>query len=94
MTDKTETTSDVQAMPSNRDQLLMLDIGETLSRSVAVSYDKLKEINEIKLAYRRVWSSPIARAKAHAGYEYTMETVEVLTPAGNVFVVILITRTA
>lgn len=79
-------------MPSNRDQLALLGIDETLTRSTKV--DQLAILNEIKLAYRRTWSAAIGRAKALTGYEYTMETVETITSSGNIFVVMIITRTA
>lgn len=87
-----ETT--VQTMPSNRDQLAMLNIDETLTRSALVAPDDLHQLNEIKLAYRRTWSAAIGRAKAITGYEFTMETVETITSSGNIFVVLIITRTA
>lgn len=87
-----ETT--VQTMPSNRDQLAMLDIHETLTRSTLVTPDHMHQLNDIKLAYRRTWSAAIGRAKAITGYEFTMETVETITSSGNVFVVMIITRTA
>ena len=87
-----ETT--VQTMPSNRDQLALLDINQTLSRATLVDPKNLDQLNEIKLAYRRTWSAAIGRAKALTGYEYTMETVETITSSGNIFVVLIITRTA
>lgn len=87
-----ETT--VQTMPSNRDQLAMLDIHETLTRSTLVAPDQMHLLNEIKLSYRRTWSAAIGRAKAITGYEFTMETVETITSSGNIFVVMIITRTA
>lgn len=87
-----ETT--VQVMPSNRDQLSMLNTQETLTRSTLVAPDDMHLLNEIKLAYRRTWSAAIGRAKAVTGYEYTMETVETITSSGNIFVVMIITRTA
>lgn len=87
-----ETT--VQVMPSNRDQLALLDVFETLTRSTLVPTENIRQLNEIKLAYRRTWSAAIGRAKALTGYEYTMETVETITSSGNIFVVMIITRTA
>ena len=86
-----ETT--VQTMPSNRDQLALLDINQTLSRATLVDPKNLDQLNEIKLSYRRTFSAAIARAKALTGYEYTMETVETITSSGNIFVVMIITRT-
>lgn len=86
--------STVQTMPSNRDQLALLDVFETLTRSTLVAPDDVHLLNEIKLAYRRTWSAAIGRAKALTGYEYTMETVETITSSGNIFVVMIITRTA
>lgn len=87
-----ETT--VQSMPSNRDQLALLDVFETLTRSTLVPTENIRQLNEIKLAYRRTWSAAIGRAKTVTGYEYTMETVETITSSGNIFVVMIITRTA
>ncbi len=87
-----ETT--VQVMPSNRDQLARLDVFETLTRSTLVPTENIRQLNEIKLAYRRTWSAAIGRAKALTGYEYTMETVETITSSGNIFVVMIISRTA
>lgn len=87
-----ETT--VQVMPSNRDQLARLDVFGTLTRSTLVPTENIRQLNEIKLAYRRTWSAAIGRAKAVTGYEYTMETVETITSSGNIFVVMIITRTA
>ncbi len=81
-------------MPSNRDQLALLDVFETLTRSTLVPTENIRQLNEIKLAYRRTWSAAIGRAKALTGYEYTMETVETITSSGNIFVVMIITRTA
>lgn len=86
--------STVQTMPSNRDQLALLDVFETLTRSTLVPAENIRQLNEIKLAYRRTWSAAIGRAKAVTGYEYTMETVETITSSGNIFVVMIITRTA
>lgn len=86
--------STVQTMPSNRDQLALLDVFETLTRSTLVPTENIRQLNEIKLAYRRTWSAAIGRAKALTGYEYTMETVETITSSGNIFVVMIITRTA
>lgn len=86
--------STVQTMPSNRDQLAMLNTHETLTRSTLVEPDDMHQLNEIKLAHRRTWSAAIGRAKALTGYEYTMETVETITSSGNIFVVMIITRTA
>lgn len=86
--------STVQTMPSNRDQLALLDVFETLTRSTLVPTENIRHLNEIKLAYRRTWSAAIGRAKALTGYEYTMETVETITSSGNIFVVMIITRTA
>ena len=77
-----ETT--VQVMPSNRDQLALLDVFETLTRSTLVPTENIRQLNEIKLAYRRTWSAAIGRAK----------TVETITSSGNIFVVMIITRTA
>lgn len=87
-----ETT--VQVMPSNRDQLALLGVFETLTRSTLVPTENIRQLNEIKLAYRRTWSAAIGRAKALTGYEYTMETVETIASSGNIFVVMIITRTA
>lgn len=87
-----ETTN--PGMPSNRDQLAALDIGETLARATQVPPMELSTINEMKLTYRRTWSSAIARAKALTGYEFLMETTETITTGGNIFVLMLITRTA
>ena len=85
--------STVQTMPSNRDQLALLDIDENLTRSTKVDPGQLANLNEIKLAYRRTWSAAIGRAKALTDYEYTMETVETITSSGNIFVVLIISRT-
>lgn len=90
----TQEETTVQGMPSNRDQLALLDVFETLTRSTLVPTENIQQLNEIKLAYRRTWSAAIGRAKALTGYEYTMETVETITSSGNIFVVMIITRTA
>lgn len=87
-----ETTN--PGMPSNRDQLAALDIGETLARATQIPPKQLCTLNETKLAYRRTWSSAIARAKAMTGYEFFMETTETITNSGNIFVLMVITRTA
>lgn len=87
-----ETTN--PGMPSSRYQLAALDIGETLARATQVQPGDLGSLNEIKLAYRRTWSSAIARAKAMTGYEFFMETTETITNSGNIFVLMVITRTA
>lgn len=89
---KEETTN--PGMPSNRDQLAALDIGETLARATQVPPKELSTLNEMKLTYRRTWSSAIARAKAMTGYEFFMETTETITNSGNIFVLMVITRTA
>lgn len=81
-------------MPSNRNQLAALDIGETLARATQVQPEELDSLNEMKLTYRRTWSSAIARAKALTGYEFLMETTETITTSGNIFVLMVITRTA
>lgn len=90
----TQEETTIQGMPSNRDQLALLDVFETLTRSTLVPTENIRQLNEIKLSYRRTFSAAIARAKALTGYEYTMETVETITSSGNIFVVMIITRTA
>lgn len=80
-------------------QLAGLAIGEHASRAWQVEGDKTlwelsTEITAIKRAARNNTVPSITQAARRTGATYRLETGEFVTPAGNFFVVVVVTRTA
>jgi hypothetical protein len=81
-------------MPSIREQLVNLDVGQTFSVAKQIDPSELHTLNEVKKNLRQHYSPPIKRASDSSGQGYIIETTELITATGNIFVVTLITRTS
>jgi len=86
-------SQDQTTKPSIRAMIAALEVGETFSHAQQFAPTDLHLLNETKSTLRQNFSPAVKRAKDATGYEYTMETTETLTSMGNIYVVVLITRT-
>lgn len=83
--------SEPNKLPSVVDQLLALDINETLTRSVQVAPENL---SAVKANLRQNAAAPISRAKQRSGYTYSCECSETITSSGRVYAIMIISRTS
>lgn len=84
-----------QAVESYRTQIANLQVGETFTKSKAITTSKgTGGLLEAKAAMRNTIGTQVQRARKITGHEYETITGEMITPDGKVFALVIVIRTA